>query len=117
MQVILDTPIRQIDNDDAIQSGIQCLECGHVNDGEDLTFRKTAVRALLQSSVAKPEEKLERYTLAQILQAGPKTMELDNDQIQNIKKDVGAAFGILIYGRVCEIIDPVKVKASLKAKD
>ena len=116
MQIILDTQIKQIDNDEAIQSGEQCTRCGHVVDGEDLTFRKTAVRSLLSSAVTKPEEKLERYTLAQMLQAGPKTIELDNDQIQNIKEDVGAAFGILIYGRVSEIIDPVKIKASSKAK-
>ncbi len=115
MQVKIDTPIKNIDSNDAVQSGSQCPTCAHVVKGEDLTFRKAAIRALLNSAVTKPEEKMDRYTLAQILQAAPPILELDNDQITWIKDDVGAAYGILILGRVCELIDPEKMEKLLNA--
>lgn len=109
MQVNLDTLIKQVDKDEAIQAGDQCRSCGNVTDGEELTLRKVAVRALLNSSVSKPEEKVERFTLAQMIQAAPPTLTLDNDQIQWIKDDVSNAYGIIILGRVYEILDPVKM--------
>lgn len=115
MQVNIDTVIRQMDSDKAVQSGNQCPTCAHVVKGEDLTFRKTAIRALLNSTITKPEEKMERFTLAQMLQAAPSTLELDNDQIQWIKDDVAAAYGILILGRVYEILDPSKMDKLMKA--
>lgn len=115
MQINIDTPIKHIDIDKAVQSGSECQLCGNVVKGEDLTFRKAAVRALLNSSVTKPEEKMERFILAQMLQAAPPTLELDNDQITWIKEDVAAAYGILILGRVCEILDPTKMDKLLKA--
>ncbi|KKM61061.1 hypothetical protein LCGC14_1535560 [marine sediment metagenome] len=109
MKVNINTLIKQIDKDEAIQAGDQCKLCGRVTDGEDLTLRKVSIRSLLNSSVTKPEEKLERYTLAQMIQAAPPTMDLDNDQIKMIKDDVAAAYNILIYGRVCDILDPTKM--------
>ena len=115
MQVNIDTLIKRIDSDEAIQAGDQCRSCGRVTDGEDLNLRKASIRSLLNSSVTKPEEKLDRYTLAQMIQAAPLTIDLDNDQIKMIKDDVAAAYNILIYGRVCDILDPTKM-AKLKQK-
>lgn len=109
MQINLDTLIKQIDKDEAIQSGDQCKLCGSITDGEDLTFRKAVVRALLNSSVSKSDEKIERFTLAQMIQAAPPTLTLDNDQIQWIKDDVSNAYGIIILGRVYEMLDPIKM--------
>lgn len=115
MQINIDTPIKRIDKDEIIQSGSECPMCKNVVEGEDLTFRKAAIRALLNSSVTKPEEKMQRFTLAQMLQAGPPTLELDNDQISWIQADVAAAYGILVLGRIYEVLDPTKMDKLLEA--
>ena len=109
MQVQLDERIMRVDKDKAIQMGGQCNTCGHVEGGEDLTFRKAVTRSLLNTDIKEADKRLERFTLAQMIQAAPPTLSLDNDQIQIIKDDIAIAYGTIVLGRIYEMLDPEKM--------
>ena len=109
MQVQIDTKIMRVDKDNAIQMGGQCNTCGHVENGEDLTFRKAVIRSLLNTDIKEADKRLERFTLAQMIQAAPPTLSLDNDQIQIIKDDIAIAYGTIVLGRIYEMLDPEKM--------
>lgn len=79
------------------------------------TYGRAMVLCLLNQPNPPADEKVERFVLATKISAATDDLLLDNDEIKLLDSAAKECFGPLIYCRVLEQIDPVKMQKAAKS--